>query len=208
MLRRTNLGGERGRAPGTEARPGGAEMKHGAEGAETTARGDAGTESGDGGRAEDPRSLGLRLRGKNINPRTLLATDYLNHFNEIVMLLELVPSMPECLQDAMDWAPKSYETHFRDSTFTDRDLAILGYRNAPESVRRPFDATVARMDEIVLDGRARIAEALAAGETQRLEGAVGEVSRRLQELIGLASAIIHGEARTMDRTRFEDSRDP
>lgn len=182
-------------------------MKHGAEGAGTTARGDAGAGPGDGGRAEDPRRLGLHLRGKNINPRTLLATDYLNHFNEIVMLLELVPSMPECLRDAMDWTPKSYEAHFRDSTFTDKDLAILAYRNAPESVRRPFDTTVARMDEIVLDGRARIAEALAAGETQRLERAVGEVSRRLQELIGLASAIIHGETRTTDRTRIEDSRD-
>lgn len=37
-----------------------------------------------------------RLRVANINPRTGLATDYLNHFNEAVMLLEMVPDMPEC----------------------------------------------------------------------------------------------------------------
>src|SRR3546814_1723486 len=56
-----------------------------------------------GGRApQASRSSGytgtyrLLVRGKNINQNTLLATDYLNHFNEIIMLLEMLPSMPEC----------------------------------------------------------------------------------------------------------------
>lgn len=40
-----------------------------------------------------------RLRVANINPRTGLATDYLNHFNEAVMLLEMIPDMPECAED-------------------------------------------------------------------------------------------------------------
>src|SRR3546814_7715400 len=57
----------------------------------------------------------LLVRGKNINQNTLLATDYLNHFNEIIMLLEMVPSMPECYRDAVEWRPKSYAQHFRDS---------------------------------------------------------------------------------------------
>ncbi|MEO8318885.1 MAG: hypothetical protein ABI561_11235, partial [Bradyrhizobium sp.] len=37
-----------------------------------------------------------QLKAANINPRTGLATDYLNHFNEAIMLLEMVPDMPEC----------------------------------------------------------------------------------------------------------------
>src|SRR3546814_15221554 len=57
----------------------------------------------------------LLVRGKNINQNTLLATDYLNHFNEIIMLLGMVPSMPECYRDAVEWRPKSYAQHFRDS---------------------------------------------------------------------------------------------
>ena len=32
---------------------------------------------------------------EGVHPVTGLATDYLNHYNEIVMLLDLVPSMPE-----------------------------------------------------------------------------------------------------------------
>ena len=35
------------------------------------------------------------LQAANINPRTGLATDYLNHFNEAVMLLEMIPAYPE-----------------------------------------------------------------------------------------------------------------
>ena len=33
----------------------------------------------------------------NLSLVTLLATDYLNHINEIVMLVDLVPDAPECL---------------------------------------------------------------------------------------------------------------
>src|SRR3546814_6668569 len=62
-----------------------------------------------GGRApQASRSSGytgtyrLLVRGKNINQNTLLATDYLNHFNEIIMLLEMLPSMPECYGDAAE----------------------------------------------------------------------------------------------------------
>ena len=45
------------------------------------------------------------LRAANINPRTGLATDYLNHFNEAIMLLEMIPDMPECAEDFLTWTP-------------------------------------------------------------------------------------------------------
>ncbi|HEY5598367.1 MAG TPA: hypothetical protein VIK47_06140, partial [Kiloniellales bacterium] len=61
------------------------------------------------------RTLAMLVRGKNIHEDTLLATDYLNHFNEVIMLIGMIPDMPECLRDAQAWQPKSYEEHFRDS---------------------------------------------------------------------------------------------
>ena len=42
--------------------------------------------------------------------------------NEAVMLLELIPDMPEMLDDAKRWAPKPYKQHFRDSGFMAKDL--------------------------------------------------------------------------------------
>ena len=36
-----------------------------------------------------------KLAGEaNLDDKTLLATDYLNHFNEVVILLQMVPDMP------------------------------------------------------------------------------------------------------------------
>ena len=52
------------------------------------------------------------LRAANINPRTGLATDYLNHFNEAIMLLEMIPDMPECAEEFLRWQPLSYREHF------------------------------------------------------------------------------------------------
>ena len=68
-----------------------------------------------------------RLAEANINPATGLATDYLNHFNEAVMLLEMLPSCPECLEDFLAWRPLSYREHFEGSHFKGRDLAIAAY---------------------------------------------------------------------------------
>src|ERR1700754_1882371 len=70
------------------------------------------------------------LNAANINPRTGLATDYLNHFNEPIMLLEMIPDMPECAEDFLAWCPLSYCEHFMASTSMARDRAISAYESA------------------------------------------------------------------------------
>src|SRR6187401_1474712 len=79
------------------------------------------------------------LRAANINPRTGLATDYLNHFNEAIMLLEMIPAMPECTDDFLLWEPLSYPEHFLQSGFKGRDLAIAAYEAADPNLRARFD---------------------------------------------------------------------
>src|SRR3979411_3399265 len=90
-----------------------------------------------------------RLRAANINPRTGLATDYLNHFNEAIMLLEMVPDMPECAEDFLAWQPLSYGEHFTASHFKARDLAIEAYESADANVRAEFDNITAAMTSIL-----------------------------------------------------------
>src|SRR5437763_10678012 len=80
-----------------------------------------------------------KLRAANINPRTGLATDYLNHFNEAIMLLEMIPDMPECAEDFLTWSPLSYCEHFMASNFRARDLAIEAYDTADATIRAEFD---------------------------------------------------------------------
>lgn len=145
----------------------------------------------------------LLVRGKNINGNTLLATDYLNHFNEIIMLLEMIPSMPECYEDAAEWRPKSYAEHFRDSCFSDAELAILAYENAPENYRQAFDSTVGQMDRLVLEGLPRIKALIDAGEEGPLQVGVEGVTRKLQSFVDVASSIINGNMDTLDQAQID-----
>jgi hypothetical protein len=89
------------------------------------------------------------LRAANINPRTGLATDYLNHFNEAIMLLEMIPDMPECSGDFLEWRPLSYAEHFHASNFKARDLAISAYEAADPAIRAEFDQLAGTMTSIL-----------------------------------------------------------
>ncbi len=156
------------------------------------------------GQPSHSRTLARLVKGKNINPETLLATDYLNHFNEIVMLLDMVPTLPECIDDAKAWAPKSYEQHFQDSVFSDKALAILAYQNAPPQFREPFDDTVAAMNTLVAQGLTTIEASMAIGEPGRIELAVSEVSRKLRSRIDRCSAIINGHTAKLDQSAVDE----
>ena len=97
----------------------------------------------------DAAARAALLRAANINPRTGLATDYLNHFNEAIMLLEMVPDMPECAEDFLDWHPLSYAEHFTASNFKARDLAISAYDSADPKIRAEFDNITSAMTSIL-----------------------------------------------------------
>ena len=90
-----------------------------------------------------------QLRAANINPRTGLATDYMNHFNEAVMLLEMIPDIPECADDFLEWHPLSYAEHFTASNFKARDLAISAYEAAEPTIRAEFDQLTNTMTSIL-----------------------------------------------------------
>ena len=89
------------------------------------------------------------LRAANINPRTGLATDYLNHFNEAIMLLEMIPDMPECAEEFLGWHPRSYREHFAASGFKTRELAIAAYDSANADIRAEFDHITSTMTSIL-----------------------------------------------------------
>src|SRR5882724_8414232 len=97
----------------------------------------------------DEEARAARLVAANINPRTGLATDYLNHFNEAIMLLEMIPDMPECAEDFLEWQPLSYREHFTASNFKARDLAIEAYDSADAGIRTEFDNLTSAMTSIL-----------------------------------------------------------
>lgn len=129
------------------------------------------------------------LADANINPATFLATDYLNHFNEVVMLMGLLTDMPDMLPDVLAWTPKSYAAHFADTNFQGRDLAIAAYGAAPPAIRKRFDAIVAEIDTFLLTTLAELERSASEGSLDRV---VPEAVQTLQALIETASAVING----------------
>jgi hypothetical protein len=138
---------------------------------------------------EDARTA--RLRAANINPRTGLATDYLNHFNEAIMLLEMIPDMPECAEDFLSWHPLSYHEHFAASHFGTRELAIEAYDSADAGVRIEFDNITAAMTSILTAVSAAMRDAkLDKTRATLAEQATGWV----KPLVSLAGGVINGGA--------------
>jgi len=131
-----------------------------------------------------------RLLEANINPRTGLATDYLNHFNEAIMMLEMAPQMPDCLADLRAWRPLSYREHFSGSTFKERELAIAAYDLADPELRRRLDELADTMNDILV-GTIR---AMLHAEQDAQVPATDEAVARLHSLIARAGAVIHGDA--------------
>jgi hypothetical protein len=131
------------------------------------------------------------LRAANINPRTGLATDYLNHFNEAIMLLEMIPDMPECAEDFLTWSPLSYAEHFWASNFKARDLAIEAYELADARIRAEFDNITSTMTSILT----AVGSAMREAGQDKIRAALAEQATGwVKPLVALAGGIINGGA--------------
>lgn len=140
----------------------------------------------------------LELRGKleaaNINPDSFLATDYLNHFNEILMLIEMVPDMPDMLDECFEWKPKSYPDHFMDSGFTAKELAVKAYEISPKYARLSFDRIIKDLDEIILGTLhgLKVVGASDRGFSPEARLLIQSRTATMQDLLAKMNRIIHG----------------
>jgi hypothetical protein len=140
--------------------------------------------------APDETDGEARLAHANINPRTGLATDYLNHFNEAIMLLEMLSACPDCIEDFLGWKPMSYREHFAHSRFKGRDLAVAAYEAADPATRDCLDALAGTMTAMLEATR----EAMKAGLPPDAAAALAShAAAWLKPLIARAGAVINGE---------------
>ena len=158
-----------------------------------------------GSNADDSEYLAMmeKVKGTNIDEKTMLATDYLNNFNEIVMLLEMIPDMPEMLDEVKEWHPKPYQDHFRDSTIAEKELAIEAHDYVLDIYREPFEQTVEQINSMIASTIQRLEKNITDGETDVLRANAQTLSRMIQRLMDMASGIIHGSAKTMDQSEID-----
>jgi hypothetical protein len=146
-----------------------------------------------------------KVEGTNISTKTLLATDYLNHFNEIIMMLEMLPDCPECIEEAKEWCPRTYQEHFQASSFKDKGLAIEAYDNVPSKFRQPFEQVIDQMNRVVAMTIKRFEAAMAEGVAPEAERPfVGEATALLHRMGDMASAVIHGSDKTLDQDEIDN----
>ncbi len=130
-----------------------------------------------------------RLKAANINPETGLATDYLNHFNEAIMLLDLLPHTPECIVELIGWEPLSYQEHFAASHFKDKELAIAAYAAAEPSARGRLDELADTMNALLV---ATCEAFQRRSSLQAANALAAETAARLKPLVARAGAVING----------------
>ncbi len=130
-----------------------------------------------------------------VNPASGLANDYLNLFNEIVMLIEQLPVMPELIDDILRWRPVSYQSYFAKSILPGRASALEAYAALDAGFRRDFEAVVADLDRRAVGAVAAIRRLHKAGSgaspaTAELCIRAGEAMREV--LLKATDLVNHG----------------
>jgi hypothetical protein len=147
-----------------------------------------------------PMANALAAGGLNINRETGLCTDYLNHFSEAIMLLEMFSAVPESIDDLLAWRPRSYIEHFAASNFRNREAAIACYHAADPRLRQALDQLADTMNTLLTATR----DLLATGNTAVAAEPLAESALAwLKPLLARADMVIHG--RSSDRNKSEAS---
>lgn len=138
-------------------------------------------------------------RGTNVNDVTLLATDYLNHFNEALMLAELVADMPDLLDEFLIWQPRHYKDHFRESGIADKELAVQAYDWSPALYKDPFEAVVTKLNRQLIILQKNLS-ATGQGPVELLPtDIIQKKCGLIRALIDVAGGIINGNLDSSDQ---------
>jgi hypothetical protein len=130
-----------------------------------------------------------RAAQANVNLSTGLSSDYLNHFNEAVMLLDMLAELPESAADLAAWRPLTYREHFAGSRLKHRGLTLELYDRADAATVRRLEAVCATMNAAIV----AVCRMLRTDLPFHAKAVVArQVAAALKPLIARASAIIHG----------------
>lgn len=145
-----------------------------------------------------------KVEGTNIDSRSLLSTDYFNHFNTVIMLLGMLPEMPELLDEIDAWKFISYCEHFRDSGLDFAPLAIEAYDYVPEKTRKTFEQKMEEINTFVEISRLGLRRLHETGDLNRFAEMARRVSREMQNMVDAGGAIVHGQEVALDQSSINE----
>jgi hypothetical protein len=126
----------------------------------------------------------------NVNPKTGLATDYLNLFNEAIMLFEMALDMPEMAEELGFWQKRSYIEHFEQSGFEYKDVVIKAYAQCNVQLRAGFDS-LSQEAMIYFDSAIELCMTSDIGN-ERLKHDLTERLEQMKAMVVEMDSYIHG----------------
>lgn len=136
------------------------------------------------------------LIDNNVNLVSGLATNYLNHYIEILLLIEMLPDMRECFEDIQAWKPMSYCEHAASSQLPNSELVLKVY-DCVDSQRRKDLCAIAREANTALTSFInRAGTALDLNDENLLKDIVIEAKEYLIPTIERMTGVITPNAKT------------
>ena len=139
----------------------------------------------------------LRQAHHLVNPNSGIANDFLNQYNEILLLVENLPVLlPEMVEELLAWRPRTYEAYFRASPLLGSGLAIEIYQALDGAFRERFEAQIAKINALAKTAITVIGDQRHGSEEMRpedIEAFCEEISAKLRAEIEKAADLVnHG----------------
>ncbi|MGJ3265429.1 MAG: hypothetical protein ACFE0R_19600 [Salinarimonas sp.] len=123
-----------------------------------------------------------------------LSNDYLNHFSEVLMLVELAAEDAEAFDDLAAWRPVDYPTYFAASQLRRAPAARAAYEALPAERRDAFEGLVAAMDRLASTAIRALRPPCEPLDAAHVAEVTGPALRRL---IARASAFLNSGGREL-----------
>jgi hypothetical protein len=130
-----------------------------------------------------------------VNPSSGIANDFLNQYNEVLLLVENLPVLlPEMVEELLAWKKKSYEEYFTTSPLPGGDIAIKIYHLLDRGFRNKFEAQIAKINKIadkavaVIGARHQASQELNADDVEQF---CSQISKTLREEIEGAARLVN-----------------
>jgi hypothetical protein len=86
------------------------------------------------------------------SPNSGLASDYLNHFNEVLLAIENLPLLlPDMIDELTAWRPIGYQAYFQQSNLPGSADALAMYDSLDDDFRREVEAMIKLLDAIIVE---------------------------------------------------------
>ncbi|MBV1702435.1 MAG: hypothetical protein KGQ46_11510 [Hyphomicrobiales bacterium] len=127
-----------------------------------------------------------------VNPKSGLANDYLNVFNEISMLIENYPAMPELGSAILSWRVTPYKEYFQKSMLPGRENAIEAWGQIDPKLHDAMLAITAQIENLAKIAKTYIKCQLRDEITaQTLEKACSEITELMRGCIFQATQMVN-----------------